>query len=313
MSVDHWQDFLRSGALTSCPTTSVGTYDKELEFGWKKFFETISPGARVLDIGTGNGPILLIAKRVSQESGRNLELHGADRAAIDPPRFVRGSVGQFDGIIFHPRCPTESLNFESESFDVVTGQYALEYGVSRKSVHEIARVMKPYACARFVVHHELSAVVENARAAIKDANWITKDLKVYRRLQQFLHLERTRSKEADRAFARLEETGQQMLQALEATPHSHVLRVTINAVQNLLDFRRNANPTALTEEVKAKQQSLESAVSRMRDLLEHACNQDKIEFLESYARRAGLEVVARSLQHHEENLIGWVLEWRRTG
>ena len=313
MSVDHWQDFLQSGALTSCPTTSLGTYDKGLVDGWNKFFEKISSGSCVLDIGTGNGPILLIAKRVNQESGRNFELHGADRAAIDPPRFVRGSAGQFDGIVFHPRCPTEKLNFESESFDVVTGQYALEYGAINKSVHEIARVMKPVACARFVVHHELSAVVDNARTAIKEANWIIKDLKVYRRLQQFLHLERIRSKEADRAFARLEETGHQMLQALHATPHSHVLRVTIDAVQNLLDFRRSAHPTALTEQVKAKQQSLESAVLRMKDLLEHACNIDKIEYLESCARRAGLEVVTRSLQHHEENLIGWVLEWRRTG
>ncbi len=311
MSSEHWQAFLQSGALASCPTTDLGTYDQELEQGWREFFGSLPDGARALDIGTGNGPILLIAKRVAEEQGRRLELHGADRAAIDPPRFVKGPVGQYDGIVFHPCRPTERLTFTAALFDAVTGQYALEYGPARESVAEVARVLKPQGLARFVVHHESSVVVNNAREASQHALWVLNELRVYRRLEQFLHMERIKSKEVDRAFSRLEEVGQKMMQALQATPHSHVLRVTLEAVQNFLDARRRMNPSTLNYQVKAKQQALESALVRMQDLLHHACSLEHVDYLESCAREFGLEVAPRSLQHHGSNLVGWVLQWRR--
>lgn len=311
MSSEHWQAFLQSGALASCPTSEFGTYDQELEQGWREFFGSLSDEARVLDIGTGNGPILLIAKRVAKENGRRMELHGADRAAIDPPRFVKGPSDQYDGIVFHPCRPTERLTFPAAFFDAVTGQYALEYGVAQQSVAEVARVLKPQGLARFVVHHDSSVVVNNAREASQHALWILNELKVYRRLEQFLHMERIKSKEVDRAFSRLEEVGQKMVQALQAAPHSHILRVTLEAVQNFLDIRGRTHPTTLNHQVQSKQQALESALARMQDLLQHACSVEQVDYLESCAREFGLEVAPRSLQHHGPNLVGWILQWRR--
>ena len=313
MSLEHWQAFLQSGALASCPTADGRRYDKEIESDWARFFAAPPKGARILDVGTGNGPVLLIAKQTSLKEGLNLELHGTDRADIDPERFVADSGDQFQNITFYPSSPTEQLPFEDGVFDAVIGQYALEYGVGDKSVSEIARVLKGNGVTRFVVHHESSIVVANARESSEYARWILNELQVYRRLEQFLHMERIKSPQTDKGYARLEKVGRQMYDQLRLSPNSHILRVTLEAVQNFLDKRYQLSATTLTSELKTKWQTLELALARMQDLLSHACSTEDISNYERYALSSGLEIRARTLQYHDENLVGWVLEWRRNG
>ena len=81
------------------------------------------------------------------------------------------SGDQFQNITFYPSSPTEQLPFEDGVFDAVIGQYALEYGVGDKSVSEIARVLKGNGVTRFVVHHESSIVVANARESSEYADF----------------------------------------------------------------------------------------------------------------------------------------------
>lgn len=311
MSSDHWDQFLQTGAIASCPTNAEGTYDLELEQGWRTFFATLDQGAVILDVGTGNGPILLIAKNVSESADLKFRLHGADRAVIDPPRHVPGGVERYSGITFHPRMPTEKLAFSSELFDAVTGQFALEYGDPTRSIAEVARVLKPSGAARFVVHHERSIVVETARQSTTHAKWILEELEVFEKLERFVHMERIKSAAIERAFAKLEEAGRAMTDELRRVPESHVLNVTVAAVQNLLDLRRRASPQFVGAEIDAKRRALRAAVVRMQDLLEHACSPEKVATLESIASQAGLTVAPREEQRHDGNLVGWILLWKK--
>jgi len=312
MSSDHWDQFLQTGAIASCPTNAEGTYDLELEQGWQSFFSTLAAGAAILDVGTGNGPILLIAKTVSESADLKFRLHGADRAAIDPLRHVPGGVERYSGITFHARTPTEKLTFSSEHFDAVTGQFALEYGDPARSIAEVARVLKPSGAARFVVHHERSIVVETARQSTTHAKWILEDLEVFEKLERFVHMERIKSAAIDRAFAKLEDAGRAMTEELRRVPESHVLNVTVAAVQNLLDLRRRASPQFVGAEIDAKRRSLRAAWVRMQDLLAHACSPEKVAALESMASKAGLVAAPREEQRHAGNLVGWILLWKKS-
>jgi len=311
MRSDHWEQFLESGAIASCPTNAEGTYDLELEQGWRSFFSTLDQGAIVLDIGTGNGPILLIAKSVSESADLRFCLHGADRAAINPPQHVPGGIERYAGITFHARMATEKLMFPSDHFDAVTGQFALEYSEPAGSIAEVARVLKPSGAARFVVHHERSIVVETARQSTTHAKWILEELEVFEKLERFVHMERIKSPAVDRAFAKLEEAGRAMTEELRRVPESHVLNVTVAVVQNLLDLRRRASPQFVGAEIDAKRRSLRAAVVRMQDLLAHACSPEKVTALESMASRAGLAVAPREQQRHDGNLVGWILLWKK--
>ena len=312
MSSDHWDQFLQTGAIASCPTNAEGTYDLELEQGWRIFFAALDKGAVILDVGTGNGPILLIAKNVSESDDLKFQLHGADRAVIDPPRHVPGGVERYLGITFHPRTPTEKLTFSSELFDAVTGQFALEYGDPTRSIAEVARVLKPSGAARFVVHHERSIVVETARQSTTHSKWILEELEVFEKLERFVHMERIKSVAIDRAFAKLEGAGRAMTDELRRVPKSHVLNVTVAAVQNLLDLRRRASPQFVGAEIDAKRRALRAALVRMQDLLEHACSPEKVAALESIASQAGLTVAPCEEQRHDGNLVGWILLWKKS-
>ncbi|MGH8398789.1 MAG: hypothetical protein ACRETA_11180, partial [Gammaproteobacteria bacterium] len=57
-------------------------------------------GVRVLDIGTGNGAIAIIANDTARSLGRQLEIHASDQSDIDPVTYLRGTGLSVEGIIF---------------------------------------------------------------------------------------------------------------------------------------------------------------------------------------------------------------------
>jgi len=137
MSVEHWEAYYRGGAIATCPMGPGTTYTLELRDLWLAFFAALDDGGRVLDVGTGNGAITLLAKEAATAAGRHLEIHGADLAAIDPPRHVPNGASLFAGIAFHAGVPCERLGFADGSFDAVSGQYdtiILGYGMCSMAI-----------------------------------------------------------------------------------------------------------------------------------------------------------------------------------
>ena len=102
-----WEREWRGNILSS----SVHALDPEtgarLTQGWAGFFAVLPEGARVVDTGTGNGLIPLIALEVSDRRKKNFDIHGADLAAIDPARAVPGQAALLREITFHGGTPTE--------------------------------------------------------------------------------------------------------------------------------------------------------------------------------------------------------------
>ena len=129
MNLEHWESYYRGGALVSCPMGLEPGYTGEVRDAWVTFFATLPDGARVLDIGTGNGAVALIAKETAATLGRSFEIHGVDLARVDPVRHVPNGATLLAGIEFHPGVPAEQLPFEANGFDAVSGQYALEWGL----------------------------------------------------------------------------------------------------------------------------------------------------------------------------------------
>ena len=86
LSLEQWETYYRGGAISTCPTARDGGYDLEVREAWVEFFTPLPDGARILDIGTGNGVVPLIAADTAAALGRRWEIHGADLAQIDPPR-----------------------------------------------------------------------------------------------------------------------------------------------------------------------------------------------------------------------------------
>ena len=170
---ERWAEFWRSGALTSLPEAYAGNYAGAVREFWREQFSYLKPGARVLDIGTGNGAIALLAARHGAEHGLDFEIQAVDRAPVDPATNLEGEAAKLArGIHFRGGVCVESLPFEDAGFDLITSQYALEYTRIEQSARELARVLAPGGRLALLLHRSDARPVEGAREAVSQVTAI---------------------------------------------------------------------------------------------------------------------------------------------
>lgn len=148
----EWSVFWRSDQLQSCVPANESDDSDQLLSPWRDFFVALPAGARILDLGTGNGSVASQAVAVSREASKQFSIHGVDLADIDPSRFVTSAANLLREITFHPRTPMEKLPFADRHFDAVASQYALEYSQMEKSLSEAMRVLRTGGRFRFLLH-----------------------------------------------------------------------------------------------------------------------------------------------------------------
>ncbi|MEX0943896.1 MAG: class I SAM-dependent methyltransferase [Pseudomonadales bacterium] len=314
MSLKHWQTYYRTGALATCPTGPDGTYDLEVKAAWVEFFSAQSDGARILDIGTGNGAIALIAKETAAALGRQYEIHGTDLADIDPYRDVPNGAQRFEGIEFHAGIATENLPFEANYFDGICAQYALEYMKIGEALTEIQRVLAPGGQACFILHHTDSVIVQNARESLRQTDLVLKETRIYRLLGRYLAAFHKSSPNTSRHLEALMNAGETLKQAALSSNSTLILRETLEAVQRLVNARARMPLTVLEQEVNRVEEELRAAVTRLKDLCQCALAETDLESIARDAREAGLQLVETNLQlHRGGNLVGWRLELEKPG
>lgn len=306
MSVSHWESYYKGGALAACPNGPDANYTLELRDIWAEFFATLDNGARILDIGTGNGPIPLIARQTAESRGCVYEIHGVDLARINPPRDVRNGTQLFAGIIFHPNVAAEALPFEDASFNAVSGQYALEYTDVQKALAQVMRVLKPSSDAQFLMHHANSILVERARVSLQHADVVLTETKVYRKLRRFLDAGKGSPAAARRTEAELAHAISTLRTTARLEPDRRVLDVTVDAIAKLLELRRSLAPAALGREVDSVENDLRHAVRRLNDLIAAAVTDSGMAECAEHARAQGfVNVKYMPMNHAQRALVGW--------
>jgi ubiquinone/menaquinone biosynthesis C-methylase UbiE len=311
-SVTHWETYYRSGRLATCPSGLDANYTLELREVWSKFFGGLAQSARVLDIGTGNGAIALIARQSADGVGLACEIHGTDLARIDPIRDVPNGARLFAGITFHPGVATEKLPFEAASFHAVSGQYALEYTDVQQSLTQILRVLRSGGSAQFVLHHADSIVIERARGSLLQADAVLNDTKVHRKLRRFLDVERGSADAARKAWTDLTAALSTLRSSQRPGANQLILDVTLDAIPKLLECRRFLSRAALDREIDSVENGLRDSVRRLWDLIGAAVTEPvMIEYAQRALSLGFSEVSFRPLYHASSALVGWLFAARK--
>lgn len=311
MNLEQWETYYHGGMIATCPTGPDGGYDLEVREAWVEFFSMLPEGARILDVGTGNGVVALIAAETTKARGRNWEIHATDLARIDPPRHVSDGARRLAGITFHAGVATEHLPFEAESFDAVSGHYALEYTDTAAALAQIHRVLKPGGDAQFILHSTESMLVQSARRSLREAEIVLVETKVYRRLHRLVTMEQATPGATQSATVELRAAIHALKQALEQARQAgagRVLSVVLDAVQKLLVARKQTDAHAVGLEVDRAEAELRASVRRLNDLIEHARTAQAMDSIEKEAASAGFSLIERMPQYHAgKNLVGWQL------
>ncbi|MDQ8756474.1 methyltransferase domain-containing protein [Sphingosinicella sp. LHD-64] len=171
MTGTHWDRYWIQGG-GGCLPDADRAFGPVLETLWRDFGAQLPPGARVLDLATGNGVVL----RMLAAGGRRLDLTGIDSAGTlpKPP----------PGIALRAGVAMEKLPFRDRQFDALTSQFGIEYGDTAAIAREAVRVLKPGGRFRFVVHHADGPIVAHNRARREAIAWARDESGVLPRARQ---------------------------------------------------------------------------------------------------------------------------------
>ena len=164
---DGWDSYWAHGFLTSFAGAFKGNYAGAIRDLWDRRFAALADGTRILDIGTGNGAIALLAAAAAQKFDRRFDIDALDLADIQPTRSLRdASRTLLPHIRFHPRTDASRSGFDNDCFDLVTGNFALEYTDWPATVSELTRVTARDGEHMFVMHSSESVISGTAEVEL---------------------------------------------------------------------------------------------------------------------------------------------------
>ncbi|GIU24213.1 class I SAM-dependent methyltransferase [Shewanella schlegeliana] len=177
----HWNQYWQQGHLTSFGDSYERNYTGVLQQVWLDPVESLPDNFRVLDIATGNGALPLMIREMECNAQRKGLIIGVDLAQVHQPSVSDDSVGIEINLKSNIDCC--NMPFESNSFDLITSQYGIEYASLTAALPEALRVLRQGGRLQLIVHHDHSMIIEKNRRILNlISNCLTDELFVILRI-----------------------------------------------------------------------------------------------------------------------------------
>lgn len=298
-----WDRQWRGKILSTCAQHMDPEAGREMGAGWAEFLGKLPAGSKILDVGTGNGLLPLIALQVSDSTGKEFEVHGADFADIDPGKALPEHAPHLARITFHPNCPTEKLPFADQTFEAVTAQHAFEYGDPEKSAVEVARILKGGGKFRFLMHAAESEIVKANFCKIEQSRYILDDVKLFE-----LTREAVKTGDGDALKGALGITATKF----ESDPNTGDLIQLLDLLWGAYEQRDKFESTQVFQNwISENRAELAAQKVRIEALLDAALDKAGVEALEKTFKNLGFEVKASSVNAKVGGQVGWLLEGKK--
>lgn len=236
-----WDNYWQAGHQACCLNGESGEYDQTLKALWMREFGDLKNGAKLLDLGTGNGGVLRFAQHYAEHHNCFLNLVGIDAArCVALPETTQTTVD------FRPFTAMESLPFEANTFDMVTGQFAVEYSDVERSLLETLRVLRPQGKGVFMIHAEEGQAVQQSRVELTEIQQLKavgvfaaaiRALKNTDRVEKRRRLHPVLVQKAETATERLQTRLQQAAENWQSKQSADVIRNTLGLVEDTFTKR----------------------------------------------------------------------------
>lgn len=311
-----WTRYWRSGVLHSCAGSWDGNYGGAIAAFWRRQSGRLRARDRVLDLGTGNGPVpaMLLATLGPAEMPSVDAIDGATPA---PAWLDSVADGVRERIRFHAATGMESLPFADRTFDRVFSQFGFEYADRGAAVVETARVLKPGGAVAFICHHADSVLVRVAEREVGHIDWLRTESGLFdavRRLLPFAARSGTTEgvaglrtdPEANAARARFNGCASDLQRRAETSEVPDILYETGDALMRTLDTAARHGVTAGTESMDAWEAALADAALRSSELVRHALDRTAVNAILDAFARAGVAAGADVLLERDA-VIAWTV------
>jgi ubiquinone/menaquinone biosynthesis C-methylase UbiE len=326
---DGWGCYWAQGFLTSFAATFDGNYEGTIRTTWDRRFAALADGSRILDIGTGNGAIALLAAAAAQKLGRSYAIDALDLADVQPASDLRdASRALLHYIRFHPRTDASRSGFENDSFDLVTGNFALEYTDWPATVRELIRVTARDGEHMFVMHSSESVIAATAEQELRYIDLILNKTRLFERASELIDTVGALAEQAgprgaaqsgrlsagpavEQCRGRLNEATRQLSDVIAQAAHPGILKTALGHVsQAYRSMQSSGRPAALAQLAQA-QSAISANASRLSALCRVASARPDIEHLvELYRTHGYTDVCIDTLSQEPAGLLAWVLRVR---
>ena len=294
---DYWTDYWQQGHLTSFGEDIKGNYQGPLAQGWQQFFETLEDNSTILDVGCGNGSLILLAEATRP---KKFIYTGVDAATLTLPATLEQGHIQF-----LQNTPAEALPLEDNSLDVVISQFGIEYSDIEVSFTEVARVAKNNADIRFVMHHVESFIVAPNLEILAAAQAISKPDGALERLTTLTHaLANMAAREQIKALnsaleQRLAELIEHHQQGLYGTGFGEFLQAIM---------QQNGQPVERMKLLERFTRELKGLIKRLTDLQRAAKSQREIESVKAQLEQDfKCSFLLSTCRDEQDRVLAWEL------
>ena len=321
LSDGEWEQFWRHGSVTTFERRGNPNYDGEIRGFWERQFATLTDGAQVVDLATGNGAVALLAAEYSAAHEKRFRIDALDRAAIQPDEDLRESEAAREwlaSVRFRGGSPNEETGLESEYADLITSQYGFEYGDPSASAIEARRILKPGGRIALIVHHANSVVVREAREGLEQHRLCLKQEQLLIRARRVVDAMSTVKSNYEKRMLQRDAKAENLRRKLNAAVErvqQHARRFSdpgngigfvLNGLQSV--FAAGLEPAERRVTIRRLREASNAYCRRMEDLLAATPDAGEFDRLLDHLRSAGLVVEGWfPLVYRGEALMGWAV------
>lgn len=294
----QWRSSLLSTLADNLEPAALGL----LEEGWRKFFDRMPVEASLLDVGTGNGYLALLALRCNNR----FKVYASDFAAIDPQRAVPRLAKELKKIHFFPEMSIEKMCFADQTFDAVVGQHAIEYSDVQQALIEVIRVLKCGGEIRFLLHAEGSLILEANIPKITQFHYVLNKVKIFELAEKTILA--SLNKEDDRGevlLQTIEEITEKFREDCNTTDLSILLGLIKNAFLRSKDFE---NPQNVRNWLQENQAEARAALARIQLMKQSAWSETRLAHFKNLCLMSGCATVQIDrISTPKGAFLGWAL------
>ena len=319
-----WSSYWAHGALHSLEGSFEGGYGGSIRRFWEEVFEGLQADDRVLDVGTGNGPLPALLCELRGD-GAMPGVDAVDLASLAPRWLDAAPEACRERIRFHEGVRAEELPFEDGAFSLAISQYGIEYSDLDRSLAELARTVRPGGRIAVVMHHQGSRLAEVAGEEMRTIAAVLADGSLMQAAPALLPF--------------LDKAARGLYAELESDPQAAQARTNYNAAMREVETLagQSAYPDVLLEtralvagriaallegqaDLDATRaaladhaQALRESRLRSRELRSHALDEAGIAGLDRRLQALGFEDVETRPIRQGMMLMGWTVRGRRAG
>jgi SAM-dependent methyltransferase len=289
-----WSDFWQAGGAgpeSGCLPKALRQIDAVQRRVWAEVAASLRPGARVLDLATGDGAVL----GKIRASRTDLKLIGVDSAQALPraPKTITLRAG----------VAMEKLPFPDAGFDLVSSQFGFEYGDRAAVSREVARMLRAGGRYVFIVHHAAGPILGHNQARRAGLGWAVVESKLLRQAHALVAARRISRLPTPASF------GEAPAMARRLFPGQTVAEEFVTAIHQTLELGRFHPPDAQRETLLMLEQRGRNEMARIDALSAAACTAADIEAIEKLLRGAGLFTQTGSELYEPDNPLpfAWLL------